>query len=95
MFGVLLIMIILLAVLALVVVKALADSPWGTFTVFCTIPIAMLMGVYTRFIRPGPHRRDVGDRRRAAAGGADLRPDRVPRPRRWRRCSPAAARRWR
>ncbi len=51
--GVLLIMIILLAVLALVVVKALAASPWGTFTVFCTIPIALLMGVYSRYIRPG------------------------------------------
>jgi carbon starvation protein len=46
-------MIILLAVLALVVVKALAASPWGTFTVFCTIPIALLMGVYSRYIRPG------------------------------------------
>jgi carbon starvation protein CstA len=53
MFGVLLIMIILLAVLALVVVKALAHSPWGTFTVYATIPIAILMGIYTRFIRPG------------------------------------------
>jgi carbon starvation protein len=51
--GVLLIMIILLAVLALVVVKALVGSPWGTFTVFCTLPIALLMGVYTRFIRIG------------------------------------------
>ncbi|NVO13234.1 MAG: carbon starvation protein A [Rhodoplanes sp.] len=51
--GVLLIMIILLAVLALVVVKALAGSPWGTFAVVSTIPIAMLMGVYCRFIRPG------------------------------------------
>src|SRR5712672_3931859 len=51
--GVLLIMIILLAVLALVVVKALVGSPWGTFTVFCTIPIAMLMGVFARFIRIG------------------------------------------
>src|SRR5260221_7979431 len=51
--GVMLIMVILLAVLALVVVKALAASPWGTFTVFCTIPIALLMGVYGRFIRPG------------------------------------------
>ena len=50
-FGVLGIMIILLAVLALIVVKALADSPWGTFTVFATIPIAMLMGVYSRFLR--------------------------------------------
>jgi carbon starvation protein len=51
--GVMLIMVILLAVLALVVVKALAVSPWGTFTVFCTIPIALLMGIYGRFIRPG------------------------------------------
>ena len=53
MIGVLVIMVILLAVLALVVVKALAESPWGTFTVFATIPIAVLMGVYGRFIRPG------------------------------------------
>ena len=51
--GVLLIMVILLAVLALVVVKALAGSPWATFTVFSTIPIALLMGVYARFIRIG------------------------------------------
>src|SRR3954466_4222318 len=51
--GVLAIMVILLAVLALVVVKALAGSPWGTFTVFSTIPTAILMGVYARFIRPG------------------------------------------
>src|SRR5262249_57702504 len=43
----------LLAVLALVVVKALVGSPWGTFTVFCTIPIALLMGIYARFIRIG------------------------------------------
>jgi carbon starvation protein len=53
MFGVLMIMVILLAVLALIVVKALAGSPWGTFTVFATIPIAILMGLYSRFIRPG------------------------------------------
>ena len=51
--GVLAIMVILLAVLALVVVKALADSPWGTFTVAATIPIALLMGLYSRFVRPG------------------------------------------
>ena len=51
--GVLLICIILLAVLALVVVKALMGSPWGTFTVFSTLPIALIMGVYARFIRPG------------------------------------------
>ena len=53
MFGILMIMVILLAVLALIVVKALAGSPWGTFTVFATIPIAILMGLYARFIRPG------------------------------------------
>ena len=53
MFGTFLIMIIILAVLALVVVKALTNSPWGTFTVAATIPIALLMGIYTRFIRPG------------------------------------------
>ena len=47
------IMIILLAVLALVVVKALAESPWGVFTVGATIPIAMLMGCYLRFGRVG------------------------------------------
>src|SRR5271157_2305839 len=51
--GVLLICVIILAVLALVVVKALVGSPWGTFTVFCTVPIALIMGVYSRFIRPG------------------------------------------
>jgi carbon starvation protein len=47
------IMTILLAVLALVVVKALAESPWGVFTVGATIPIAMLMGGYLRFWRAG------------------------------------------
>lgn len=52
-FGAFLIMIIILAVLALIVVKALAASPWGMFTVLATIPIAMLMGVYMRYIRPG------------------------------------------
>jgi len=52
-FGAFLIMIIILAVLALIVVKALAESPWGMFTVLATIPIAILMGVYMRYIRPG------------------------------------------
>src|SRR5208282_3221308 len=51
--GILLICIIILAVLALVVVQALRGSPWGTFTVFCTIPIALIIGVYGRFIRRG------------------------------------------
>ena len=52
-FGTFMIMTILLAVLALIVVKALADSPWGTFTVAATIPIAFFMGIYSRYIRPG------------------------------------------
>jgi len=47
------IMIILLAVLALVVVNALRDSPWGLFTIACTIPIAMVMGFWMRQWRPG------------------------------------------
>ena len=47
------IMIILLAVLALVVVQALGQSPWGVFSIAMTIPIAIFMGVYLRFIRPG------------------------------------------
>ncbi|UUY10104.1 carbon starvation protein A [Pseudomonas sp. J452] len=52
-FGCFLIMIIILAVLSLIVVKALAHSPWGMFTVMATIPIAMFMGVYMRYLRPG------------------------------------------
>jgi carbon starvation protein len=51
--AVLSIMVILLAVLALVVVLALAESPWGSFSIAMTIPIAILMGVYLRFLRPG------------------------------------------
>jgi carbon starvation protein len=51
--AVLAIMIILLAVVALVIVNALKTSPWATFTLAMTIPIAMLMGVYMRFWRPG------------------------------------------
>jgi carbon starvation protein len=47
------IMIVLLAVLALVVVNALKSSPWGTVTIGLTIPIAMFMGVYLRWLRPG------------------------------------------
>ncbi|QAU23728.1 carbon starvation protein A [Dyella sp. M7H15-1] len=53
MFGLLALMMIVLAVLALVVVKALTHSPWGTFSVACTIPIALLMGIYLRWLRPG------------------------------------------
>ena len=51
--GVLVIMTILLAVLALVVVNALAESPWGVFSIAMTIPIAVFMGLYLRFLRPG------------------------------------------
>ncbi len=51
--AILAIMVILIAVLGLVVVKALAGSPWGTFTITATIPIALMMGIYLRFIRPG------------------------------------------
>src|SRR6266487_87712 len=50
---VLLIMIILLAVVALVVVNALKDSPWGAFTIAATMPIALFMGLYLRYWRPG------------------------------------------
>src|SRR3989441_3453549 len=50
--GVFLIMVILIAVLSLVVVNALKQSPWGTFTVGATIPIAMIMGWYMKGIRP-------------------------------------------
>lgn len=47
------IMVIILAVLAMIVVKALTHSPWGTYTVAFTIPLAIFMGVYIRYIRPG------------------------------------------
>lgn len=47
------IMIIITAILALVVVNALGESPWGVFSVGMTIPIALFMGVYLRYIRPG------------------------------------------
>jgi carbon starvation protein len=50
---VLLIMIVLLAVIGLVVVNALKGSPWGTFTIAMTIPVAFFMGLYLRFLRPG------------------------------------------
>ncbi|KXZ72099.1 carbon starvation CstA family protein [Acinetobacter venetianus] len=53
MLGTLGVMIIILAVLALVVVKALAHSPWGVFSIAATIPIALFMGIYMRYLRPG------------------------------------------
>jgi len=51
--GTFMIMVIILAVLALIVVKALTGSPWGSFTVMATIPIALFMGVYSRYLRVG------------------------------------------
>lgn len=51
--AVLMIMVILLAVVALVVVNALKGSPWGAFTIIATMPIAIFMGIYLRYIRPG------------------------------------------
>ncbi|WP_214646162.1 carbon starvation CstA family protein [Acinetobacter terrae] len=53
MLGALGVMIIILAVLALVVVKALTNSPWGVFSIAATIPIALFMGVYMRYLRSG------------------------------------------
>ncbi len=53
MVGALVIMVILIAVLALVVVRALAQSPWGVFSIAATIPIAVFMGCYLLFLRPG------------------------------------------
>jgi carbon starvation protein len=50
---VLLIMVILLAVVGLVIVNALKSSPWGTFTIAATVPIALIMGLYLRYWRPG------------------------------------------
>ena len=52
-FGAFMIMIIILAVLALIVVKALTHSPWGAVTVGLTIPVALFMGIYSRYLRPG------------------------------------------
>jgi carbon starvation protein len=65
MLAVLFIMVILLAVLALIVVNALRDSPWGLFTIACTVPIALLMGWWMKVWRPGA----VGE---ASAVGAVL-----------------------
>ena len=52
-FATLLIMIILIAVLGLVVVNAMKHSPWATSTVVATIPIAIFIGIYMRYLRPG------------------------------------------
>ena len=51
--GIILIMVILIAVLGVVIINALAESPWGVFSIAMTIPIALFMGIYMRFLRPG------------------------------------------
>ncbi len=51
--GLFMIMVIILAVPAMIVVKALTHSPWGTYTVAFTIPLAIFMGIYLRYLRPG------------------------------------------
>ena len=71
--GILMIMVIIMAVLALIVVKALVHSPWGTFTIAATMPIALFMGIYTRYIRPGKNWRDFHRRLYFADVGCDLR----------------------
>ncbi|MBR7504294.1 carbon starvation protein A, partial [Mycobacterium tuberculosis] len=48
-----LIRVILIAVLGVVIINALAESPWGVFSIAMTIPIAIFMGVYMRYLRPG------------------------------------------
>ena len=53
MLGILFIMVLLIAVLGLIIVQALAQSPWGVFSIGMTIPIALFMGIYLRFLRPG------------------------------------------
>ena len=95
------IMIILLAVLALVVVNALAQSPWGTFSLAMTIPIAFLMGFYLRVLRPGRVLEATRDRRRrcccsrsSPAAGCRSRASPTPsrcRPRRSRSASSSTA----
>jgi carbon starvation protein len=65
--AVLAIMVILLAVVALVVVNALKSSPWATFTLAMTVPIALSLGVYLRFIRPGRVLGNISVRRSAGA----------------------------
>ena len=72
--AVLSILVILLAVVALIIVNALKDSPWGTFTIGMTIPIAVLMGVYLRNIRPGTSAGSVSDWICSGAAGNCWRP---------------------
>jgi len=88
------ILIILLGVAALIVVNALKASPWGTFTIAMTMPIALLMGVYLRRIRPGKvlEVSALGFVLVMVAIWAVSMFRRMPR---WRGCSPLVRRRWR
>src|SRR5437016_2221047 len=92
--GVLLICVIILAVLALVVVNALKSSPWGTFTVSCTIPIALIMGIYGRFVRPDASGKCRSSARRCCSWHCSTARPSQRRPR-WPRSSPFRRRRWR
>ena len=60
-------MILLIAVLGLVVVNAMKDSPWSTATVFATVPVAILVGLHMRRLRPGRMLEGSAARRRAGA----------------------------
>ena len=92
---VLLIMIILLAVVALVVVNALKGSPWGTFTIAATMPIAVFMGLYLRYWRPGKVLEVSVIGFVLVLAEHFRRPVRSRNRRRWRRCSRCPAWRWR
>ena len=88
MVAVLAIMVILLAVLALVVVNALKDSPWGVFTILCTIPIAILMGFWMKVWRPGRTLEASAVRRGCSSCWRWLAEGTWPSRPRWRRTSP-------
>ena len=81
------ILVILLAVIALVVTNALKASPWGTFTLAMTIPIAILMGIYLRFLRPGKVLETSLTGIHSGHGGCHWRPVCGSSRPGWRRCS--------
>ena len=91
MIGTLMIMVILIAVLGLVVVNAMKHSPWATATVFATIPIAILIGLYLRNIRPGRVLEGIADRRQPAAVRGRRRRLARTNSRRCARCSTSTA----
>jgi membrane protein implicated in regulation of membrane protease activity len=68
-FAILFILVLTLAGLSIAVVNSMFNSPWGTFTVFATMPIAMIMGIYMRKIRPGDIRGGEHNRRNSAGAG--------------------------